>query len=382
MSIINQMHQDFEQVQQSQPILADIPKAKERKKKILVTVTVLLFVSSLGLAYQVFMQQQAKQRTAKKVVTVLPVKAKVTTVVKPASQQKLSTPLLPKENIIVPFKVQQEKVVNQPSQATPVDEVVAAKSVKEVEPIKEIKPIQEELEVSPKKVEAPAQVSRERLVSEPAKLAPKPIAAKPKQHLEIKQIELSKAQLAQLEVNKAEKAQQQGDFNLAEKSRAKALVLQPQLNQLRQTQALYYYSQGEVDKAVRLLQKGAFISPKYPDFNLMLSRIALQSGDQKKAYLYLNQHPPVVQGNIDYYVSYAVLAQKFEKYQQAEKLYTSLLSQRPSNGRWRMSLAIAQDKQDKVELAIDNYTNALQQVDLSSNAKAYIKQRLMYLQNQ
>ena len=128
-----------------------------------------------------------------------------------------------------------------------------------------------------------------------------------------------------------------------------------------------------------ILQKGALISPAYADFNLMLSRIALKAGNQQKAYLYLEQNPPEVEDNLDYYVSYAILAQKFQKYERAEQLYTSLLTQRPNNGRWRMSLAIAQDKQAKTSLAVSSYNTALLQSDLSTKAKVYINQRLSYL---
>jgi len=45
-----------------------------------------------------------------------------------------------------------------------------------------------------------------------------------------------------------------------------------------------------------------------------------------------------------------------------------------------MSLAIAQDKQSKVEMAINNYKQALVQADLSLKAKDYINQRLIYLE--
>ena len=47
-----------------------------------------------------------------------------------------------------------------------------------------------------------------------------------------------------------------------------------------------------------------------------------------------------------------------------------------------MLLAIAQDKQGKQVLAIKSYQKALLQRDLSSNAKQYINQRLIYLQSQ
>ena len=198
--------------------------------------------------------------------------------------------------------------------------------------------------------------------------------------LEIKTAKLSKAQLAQIHLKEADKAQEDGKLELAARKRGQALALLPTLNNIRKSLALYHYGQGNINKAKGLLQAGALVSPEYADFNLMLSRIALKSGDYQKAYLYLEQSPPQIEGNLDYYVSHAVLAQRFKKYEQSESLYTSLLSQRSNNGRWRMALAIAQDKQDKVQLAVNSYKYALMQADLSSKAKEYIIQRLTYLE--
>ncbi|WP_354623751.1 hypothetical protein [Psychromonas sp. MME2] len=197
--------------------------------------------------------------------------------------------------------------------------------------------------------------------------------------LEIKPAQLSASELAQIYLKEADKAEAKGDLNLAANKREQALSVQPELNEVRKSLALYYYSVGDVSKSQRLLQQGALTSPHYSDFNLILSRMALKEGNEEKAYRYLAHNPPNVAGHLDYYVSFAVLALKLKKYAQAEQLYQDLLSQQVNNGRWRMSLAIAQDKQMKRELAITSYNFALLQHDLSSKAKDYINQRLRYL---
>ena len=186
-------------------------------------------------------------------------------------------------------------------------------------------------------------------------------------------------QLANIHLQEATKAQAKGDNNLAAEKWQSALQLQPHLNEVRKSLAMYYYSQNEINKSTSLLKKGALISPEYSDFNLMLSRIALKENDSEKAFLYLEQNPPGVEGNMDYYVSHAILAQKFSLYDRSESLYRSLLTQRPNNGRWLMSLAIAQDKQDKKTAAIASYQKALKKTDLSKKAKDYIRKRLVFL---
>ena len=197
----------------------------------------------------------------------------------------------------------------------------------------------------------------------------------------ISDAKLSNDELAEIYLKAAQRDQEKSKFSSAAKNRQKALNLQPKNNELRKKLALYYHAQGDQKKTLRLLKKGAQLSPDYPDFNLMLSRLSLKEGDKHKAYLYLNQHPPKVQGNIDYYASYAVLAQQFKKYEQSEKLFEALLSQRSYNGKWRMSLAISQDKQAKIELAVGNYKLAMLADDLSQNAKKYIEKRLSFLES-
>lgn len=198
-------------------------------------------------------------------------------------------------------------------------------------------------------------------------------------HLHIEPAQLSNVQIANIYLKEATKAQAKGDNDLAAEKWQKALNVNADLNDVRKSLAMYHYSQNDVDKTTRLLKKGAVISPEYSDFNLMLSRIALKNNDPQKALLYLEQNPPQIKGNIDYYVSHAILAQKFKMYERSETLYSSLLTLRPNNGRWLMSLAISQDKQAKSAAAITSYKAALKKVDLSIKAKDYINKRLTFL---
>jgi len=381
MSIINKMHQDFQQLQQAQPILASLPDKRNKQKPLLLIAIALLLGSSLTLAALIFSQDNAQ--TAMPTVKVQP----------PQTLPLLSQVLTP-----APVRVEQEKAKVEPIRVT-----------KKVEPIRVTKTLLKEVISEPLATavvlnNAPAaqekSIAPEKIAQQKAPINHSPVTAidttiettttaiatasineskSAGKQLEISVSQLSNAELAQLHIKEGDKAQAQGDFELAIKKKLRALALLPNLNELRKSVALYYYGQGDVDSAQRLLKKGVLVSPDYPDFNLMLSRIALKEGDQHKAYLYLEKNPPQVEGNLDYYASHAILAQKFQKYAQSESLYSSLLTQLPNNGRWRMSLAIVQDRQDKIDLAVNNYQKALLQTDLSAKAKVYINQRLAYL---
>ncbi|WP_028862448.1 tetratricopeptide repeat protein [Psychromonas aquimarina] len=365
MSIINKMHQDFEKARHDSPVLSAVAAKKTTQKTLLFVFIAILSASALGLSYLILTQEKVPEsRLAKAAELPAPT---ADSAAAPQTAVTVKQPLKPPAVI----EVKQSVLQKQPEQRKKAPAAADRQAADKKKSDKQLKAKVTTLETAAETVPVKAK-------SKPA-VEKKVPQVKKTPHLEIKKAQLTNSQLAQIHLKAAEKAKLKGDLDGAAAKRIRALNLQPDLNEVRKSAALYYYGQGETDKAVRLLKKGAQVSPDYPDFNLMLSRIALKSGDEHRAYLYLQQHPPKVEGNLDYYVSYAILAQKFNKFEQSEGLFQSLLSQRPDNGRWRMSLAIAQDKQGKTELAVSSYKSALLQTDLSSKAKAYINQRLIYL---
>jgi len=365
MSIINKMHQGLHESRDNSPMLASMPEKKSKQKTLIFCLISLLLASSIGLSYLIYNKDNSIETVAEittpavSAVTgsqpVIEIQAITVTTPTPVITIEPQVLIVVEEEVITP-----EKVDTTPS------------------PV----PIAGPAKVSPPKVTVKAKT---KTVTSTKKIVKKEVENPPKEksgHLEVKRSILSKKQLANIHLKKAEKASREGDTLLASQEKYQALNLKPDLHEVRKSLALYYYGVGEQNRATNLLKRGALKFPGYSDFNLMLSRIALKNGEQQKAYLYLNQHPPKVEGHLDYHVSYAILAQKFKNYEQAEGLYLGLLTQRPNNGRWIMSLAIAQDKQGKKDLAVESYQRALLQVDLSSKAKKYINQRLTYLANQ
>jgi thioredoxin-like negative regulator of GroEL len=389
-------------VQQEVPVLGEMPEKKRTKKILLLAFILLLLGSSLGLSYLIFNQQrdasEAQHAVVKNAQLTKPQtqESNLDSRVEPDKKMAIKVPpvklviyhepeLVKPEELVVDIQESPDLDINKIQKPMVIEPIAKAEQASipiVVEPIAKVEqkstPIvvkQSTLVVEKSPVETPKLPS-----IYPEKTAVVPPDNKNTSVLEIKTVQLTKAQLAQIKLKKAQTAEDQGALNLAAETRQQALTLEPTLNEVRKSLALYYYGQGSIDKATELLQTGAVVSPDYSDFNLMLSRIALKTGDFQKAYLYLEQHPPEVAGHLDYYVSHAILAQKFRKYEQSERLYLSLLAERPNNGRWRMALAIAQDRQGKVSLALSSYKSALLQPDLSSKAKAYVNQRLIYLE--
>jgi len=353
MSIINQMVQDRLQAGVD-PILSSMPAKKNRQKSVLLLLISLLVISSLGLVYLIV--KQDKEKTEKPATTIIVSPPPADNTIKQAADQSVEKTVKdPVETKVAFKKVKPEKIT---AAEAPVP--VAEKTVNRAAEKKTVKaPVRK----------APAKKVNKQKIAPPSSNG----------YLEIKKVQLTDKQLATIYLKAAQKAEEQGDMELAVQKREQALARVATLNEVRKNLALYYYEIGLENRASSLLRKGVLVSPDYPDFNFMLSRIALKAGEPQKAYLYLNHNPPKVEGNLDYYVGFAILAQKFHKYKQSASLYKALLSQRPNNGRWRMSLAIALDKQQKTDPAISHYQQALLQTDLSANAKKYINQRLAYL---
>ena len=388
MSIINKMHKGLNERHEDSPILSSMPAKKQKKRVLLFILISLLLASSIGLSYLVYEKKNAAEEASNKHKTQL-------------NSSELPLQNVPDKNVNQEVKIATHaNAAIKPEVIKPVSPVIQAEESDQA-PIDKVQITQtKSIEAPPEKiavakpiVKAPVKVNPVVDVPQKTAVVKTPVKETPKidknnniekkaAHLEIKKSVLTNEQWAEIYLKRAEKALLEGDTQLATKEKLKALTYQPDLHEIRKSLALYYYSLGELAQSENLLKKGAVQFPEHYDFNLMLARIALKSGNQQKAYLYLQQFPPKVEGNIDYHVSYAVLAQKFKHYDRSETLYKGLLTQIPNNGRWRMALAIAQDKQGKKIVAIENYNKALLQVDLSNNAKAYINQRLSYLANQ
>ena len=383
MSVLNKMHHDFRESQKDGPVLVESPNRSRSKKIIIVVFIGLLILSAIGFATLIFNKKQDtnKPLTVQMIDNQLTLQSKPEKAVKPLNTASPKGELtVVKKNVVQQIRPQSPA----PTLATTVPEkkqITTAITIQNQDPVIIEAPLSsfadrtQNTSVREPQVVIETQSIDDDLVDKFTSIEkPGPSV------LEIKDAQLTNAQLARIKLKEAQNAEEQGALNKAAEKRDQALRFDPSLNDIRKSLSLYFYGTGNVVKAKQLLQTGAVISPDYSEFNLMLSRIALKEGDAQKAYLYLNQHPPKVTGHIDYYVSYAILAQKFHKYEQSESLYRHLLSERPNNGRWLMSLAIAQDKQHKVTLAIANYQGALLQPDLSSKAKAYINQRIAYLE--
>ncbi|MGL6027974.1 MAG: tetratricopeptide repeat protein [Vibrio sp.] len=202
-----------------------------------------------------------------------------------------------------------------------------------------------------------------------------PIAAKPV--MIVQQVALTAEQLAEQEVQRAQKALVNQDFQAAVNAYAQALRYTPNDETTRQKLAALYYGKGDGRKAFDLLQAGIERNPDGEVLRLALAKWLSREKQEAAALVPLAYLPS--QPSVEYLALRAGLAQKTKQDHMALQSYQQLTEQDPNNGRWWLGLAIQQERTQQWAAAQYAYQQALNKVGLSSQSHAFIHQRLQRL---
>lgn len=178
---------------------------------------------------------------------------------------------------------------------------------------------------------------------------------------------------------KAQQALNKRDMRLARAYLDKILTLDPNQDDTRIELASLYFGSNQISKAKSLLQQGLVISPKNPEFRLLLARIFLKRKNSAQAYYYLKALKPPVKGNVDYHAMLAALAQKNKDSKIAQASYLGLVKTQPDKAQWWLGLAIAQDSLGQLDEARISYQQAQNMGQLSNSSRIYIEKRLKVL---
>lgn len=203
-----------------------------------------------------------------------------------------------------------------------------------------------------------AQLQPERQAEEALLAEPVTPTAPPKNRMKVEQVTLSHEEQASLADKKASIALAKGDAGEAERQYRALLLQQPRQIEARKQLAALLYGQGRLDEASALLQEGVRHAPVEPDFRLLLARIAIAGQQPDKALSWLAGARPPLADNLDYYATWAALAQELGHGEQARELYLQLLRTRPDEGRWWLGLGIAEESLGNLPRALDAYRSA------------------------
>lgn len=211
--------------------------------------------------------------------------------------------------------------------------------------------------------------------SEPVESA----AAQPTGQMAVTEVKLSPSQLAQKQLVLASDVEKQGQLVKAMDYYAKALKLDPSLHESRKQLAALHYGQGEQSQAAEVLAQGRLLYPQEFEFALLLARVQHAMGDTDAALASLAQIPDSHPLARQKWLAQTDLAQKQGQYPLVEQAYRKLLQQEPQQGKWWMGLAYALDSQKQFTQASQAYRTALSYSGLSTQATAFIEQRLQQL---
>lgn len=402
MSVINKMLKDLDKRQQphgiesmAKPQTAVMPQRQSKRP--------LVFVSSLslllgGLVVYLVMETTSTETAASHIVAQQhhteqqPVTAKQD--IDPSQQVSIdgssttkasaATPV----NVVSNLAVTESKIeVAKAAKSTPVSEEI---ELAEVAPEKVATPAEKAIEVLNNKADIVATTSSSQ--SDAKSVAKKPTSsmsiAAAKQgnqdrysgsNMAVKEVKLTPQQLAQKQMILANDAQQQGLHSDALTYYKAALSYNPALHQARRQAAALYYGQNKLSEAALLLEQGQLLFPQEYEYALLLARVQQSAGQNKQALASLAQIPDTSPLAVKKWHQQSDLAQKEQNFPVAEQSFRQLAKNEPSQGRWWMGLGYALDAQKNYVEAKNAYNQALAQGNLSSQAQAYVDNRLVQL---
>ncbi|MFM5731217.1 tetratricopeptide repeat protein [Aeromonas caviae] len=209
-----------------------------------------------------------------------------------------------------------------------------------------------------------------------AEEAPAPAAPRKPGILKIETVELSDAELATLAERKATTAMAKGRMQEAQDGYYEVLAHDPHNQGAREQLAGLLYGAGRLTEAAQVLEEGLRLDPAQADLRLLLARVAISGGDRQKALDWLTGYQPDIASNLDYYATWAGLAQELGQPVQASEMYVRLLRQQPDQGRWWLGLGVAEDGQGHRQRALDAYHNAQLHGNLGEASTQWLEQRI------
>ena len=385
MSVINQMLKDLEQRQPGSDGAAVYVAPARQQGWWMLVLTLLCTLALAILGWRTWIYWQQSQRTAQPTVQLTTELAPASTQTPPASSTAEVVAALPEPQgaasgavaldvapVAAMARTSEPAEVAEGSSATEAlaDEAPASETLAETPPEDEVTPSDEELQP-----DLYAELAAEQ------EAAPQEVAAPPRKPgvLKIETVDLSEPELAALAERKATTAMAKGQMREAQDNYYQVLVHDPHNQGAREQLAGLLYGEGRLTEASQVLEEGLRLDPAQADLRLLLARVAISGGDRQKALDWLTGYQPDLAANLDYYATWAGLAQELGQPAQASELYVKLLRQQPDQGRWWLGLGVAEDGQGHRQRALDAYGNAQLHGNLGEASTRWLEQRIAEL---
>lgn len=383
MSVINQMLKDLEQRQSGSDGAAVYVAPARQQGWWMLVLTLLCTLALAILGWRTWIYWQQSQRTAQPTVQLTTQLAPVSEPSLPASSATEVVAVAPEPSgaaasgvvgvdgsIAARASDTADLEPGSSASGEVADEAPASQALAETPPEDEVTPSDEELQP-----DLYAELAAEQ------EAAPQEVAAPPRKPgvLKIETVDLSEPELAALAERKATTAMAKGQMREAQDNYYQVLLHDPHNQGAREQLAGLLYGEGRLTEASQVLEEGLRLDPAQADLRLLLARVAISGGDRQKALDWLTGYQPDLAANLDYYATWAGLAQELGQPAQASELYVKLLRQQPDQGRWWLGLGVAEDGQGHRQRALDAYGNAQLHGDLGEASTRWLEQRIAQL---
>ncbi|WP_133129858.1 tetratricopeptide repeat protein [Legionella yabuuchiae] len=208
----------------------------------------------------------------------------------------------------------------------------------------------------------------------------RPIVKKKKTHVEKVFNELSDEQWHDYTLNKALTAVQDGEDYKAIQLLNQVIFKFPTSLTARESLAAVYMSNGQLGKAMQVLDEGLSFKPKAMGLSTMKARLLFEQDKAAEALKILSQFTPDIYRNPDFYGLLAAVYQTVDRTKEAGSLYQKLVEIDPSNGQYWLGYGIALEHRNATQQAVSAYRRASESYELDPAVRAYAESRLKLLQ--
>jgi MSHA biogenesis protein MshN len=147
----------------------------------------------------------------------------------------------------------------------------------------------------------------------------------------------------------------------------------------RKKLASLLFAQGNYAQSKQLLVQGIEIHPSQSDLRLMLARLYVVEKEPSQAMNILTEFQPTTDKQSEYLAYRAALAQQLKQTELAKSDYQTLANIEPTNAKWWLGLAIAEDQLGEIKMAVQAYTKASSLGQLDSSVGEFMQQRISVL---
>ncbi|OIM99253.1 hypothetical protein BFR57_01375 [Idiomarina sp. MD25a] len=173
-----------------------------------------------------------------------------------------------------------------------------------------------------------------------------------------KSVELSPQQLIEREITAAHETADKGLLSESAKHWQRVLSIEPNHIEARRQLAALQFGRNRWQDALQVLTTGLELNPKAHELRLLAAKMLQKREQPQLALTLLHQAQPQVSDYLEYYRLKAQLAQQLNQWVVMAQSYKALTEAQPTQGRWWLGQAIAQQQLGETENAVSAFKRA------------------------